>query len=364
MKIAYCTNHFYPSIGGAEIVSKKITDHFSSKHDVHIITRKTPKHRESTKILEYTTPNDAENILKKIKPDLVFVYSDVFDCFRFILENNWKLILAPCGANWLYKNPNFVNLLYKKIDNIHRIIVHSQNDRDYKLFSADKFVSKLSIIPNGVDIAEFDNNQLTREDLLPEFINKRWILNVSNFFPGKGQLHMVPVLRLLPNPQDFVYIQVSSDTQYKISEQLESRWNKHCSLLLKKQNNIDFVNIKNPTREQTIGFFKNSNVFCMTSEKEVAPLVLLESMAASLPWVSTDVGNAKLLEGGKFISAIKDSKYHNYFDNRIYKFFASSIIDLINTPCIAENGRLMIENKLNWGKILPQYDNIIETINQ
>lgn len=366
MKIVYCVNHFWPSIGGAETVSLRIAKHLAEKHDVTVLTRliKGRNHQDApVPIKEYSAGNwrsFAEH-LYKAKPDIVFVYSDVFDFFRQLITESrkkYRLIVALCGANWLYSHKNFTNILYRNLSNIDTIIVHSECDRDYKLCSVREFLSKTVIIPNGVDLSEFDNNKINRIHLQPDIAGRRWILNVSNFFPGKGQEHNVEILNRLPDQDKLAYIQICSDIGFSVGQQLENHWKKVCATKLNK--NIVYRLVKNPPREHVIGYFRQSNVFSFTSEKEVAPLVLLESMAAQLPWVSTDVGNAKELKGGKVIAAIKDSRYFSYFDERVYKLFAKAIPELWSAPCIAEDGRMQIEQQMTWEHILPQYSSIIE----
>lgn len=366
MRVAICVNHFWPSIGGAEAVALKISKHLAQKHDVTVITRRI-KNRDHSKcpvpIKEYSTGNFGSFLtqLSSMKPDVVFIYSDVFDFFRQLVmqsRTKYRLIVALCGANWIYGHHNFANILYRNIENIDTIIVHSEHDRDYKLCTNGNFLRKTVIIPNGVDLSEFDSNTLTRSDLHPDLSGRIWLLNVSNFFPGKGQENMIPILNSLPQKEKLAYIQVCSDIEFPIGQQLENNWKKLCVTKLDK--NIEFRLIKNPPREKVIGYFKESNVFCFTSQKEVAPLVLLEAMAAQLPWISADVGNVKGLKGGKCIGAVKDSRYNSHFDERVFKLYANHIPELWSAPCIAEDGRRQIESAMTWDKILPQYSSIVE----
>lgn len=364
LRVAIAVNHFFPSIGGAEKVTETIAEFLSKYHNVVVFTRRTSdrtKRKIPYTITEYVPGDFAtfERRLSNYKPDVVLIYSDVFDFFRqlAIRQNPFKLILALCGANWLYSHPNYVNLILRNITNIHRIICHSTRERDYKICSHDYVAPKTVIIPNGIWLNEFDGESKTKKELNPKIADKKWILNVSNFFPGKGQEHLIRILANLPD-KDFVYLQIASDIKFDIGEILEHKWKK-ASVSLKKSG-VTVKLLKNISREDVISYFKNSNVFAFTSEKEVAPLVLLESMASSLPWISTNVGNAQDLEGGINITALKDSRFHSVFDERVMKLFCEGIQKLLNTPKIAESGRRQIERELNWDRILPEYLNVIE----
>ncbi len=363
MKIALCTNYFYPSIGGCESVVQHLAEHFSKKHEVFVFTRRVRSRSASSfpyKVLEYIAGDYRlfDSHLRKIQPDVLLIYSDLFDFFQQILvkENKFRLIIALCGANWIYKHRSFANILNRLSDKISAIICHSEYDRDYKLCSSDKLLKKTVIIPNGIDLEEFDTNILTKSELAADIADNIWILNVSNFFPGKGQQYIFELLDKLSNP-NAVYIQISSDISFPIGEQLENNWKKMSQL---KYSHIPTKLIKNPPRDQVVGFFKQSNVFVFPSQKEVAPLVLLESMASELPWASLDVGNVRALKGGKYIPAVKDSRFYSVFDDRVKKIFARTIEELIDSPSVAKDGRALIEEKMTWDKILPQYDRLVE----
>ncbi len=366
MKIAICVNAFAPLIGGCEIVTKTLAEHWSNNHEVTILTRRVKErdHRDfkKFKVVEYAYGDQLSfpAHLDRINPDLVFVYSDVFDFFRLIAfgKNKFRLIFALCGANWLYENRNFINMLNRNVANIECLLCHSEYDRDFKMCSAGNFTKKTVVIPNGVDVSDFDNNHLSRQDLLPDLAAKRWILNVSNFFPGKGQEHLIHILSDVKNPEEVVYLQVSNDIQFPIGKQLEQKWKVLSRKLQTKGVTVKLL--KNQPREKVIGFFKQSNVFAFPTEKEVAPIVLLESMAAALPWVATDVGNAIGLKGGICIRSAKNRKYHNIFDKRVSDLFLEGIYNVWNSPKIGEAGRYQIDKELTWEKILPRYTELIE----
>lgn len=365
MHIGIFVNHYYPSTGGAETVAKTIAEYLHKTHDITVLTRRLPNrdiNQFDYNVVEYR-PGDIISFnekIKKLKFDVVVIYSDMFDFFRQLIttNNNFKLIVALCGANWIYSHRNFVNILSRNLNSVEYFICHSKLERDYKLCTTDGFSEKTIIIPNGVWTKEFDSNSLTRHDLHAKICEKRWIVNVSNFFPGKGQEHLINIISKLPNPDQLAYIQICSDIDFDIGKVLEHRWKLGVEKI--KKLGVSVKLMKNIPRDHVVGFLQQSNCFVFTSEKEVAPLVLLESMACSLPWISTNVGNASDLKGGISIASIKDRRFHSVFDNRVIGMFVDGIQNLWNTPKIGEDGRLQIENDLNWDKILPNYLSLVE----
>lgn len=370
-KVVICVNSFSPLLGGCEKVVQKLAEYLGQHYEVIVMTRRYPGRRHDSfidyKVVEYL-PNDATGFLKGLKrmsPDVILIYSDLFDFFRFLISQpilNCHLIIAPCGANYVHNNRSFAKTLHKQSNHINSIICHSIYDRDYKFYNTDRFAHKITVIPNGVDLEEFDQNNTTREEIAQQLnikqedIQKRWVLNVSNFFPGKGQEHLVDILNRLP-VDEFIYIQVYSKMSFAVGGTLEMKWRIDLS-----KTKINHVLAKDISRSLVVSLFKNSNVFVFPSEKEVAPLVLLECMAAKLPWASTDVGNAKGLSGGICIAAAKDTKYYSVIDERVKTLMTKAILKIWDMPIIAEEGRYDIEQSMTWDKILPQYHSVVESV--
>lgn len=360
MNIGICTNIFHPHVGGCEVVTYKIANHLHENgHRVTIYTRKLPNRKKAHypyPVVEYL-PSDCRLFLASVRQaslDFLFIYSDVFDFFRQCITEHLgcQIVLAPCGANWIHQNKHFANIVQNNLFKIRSIVCHSTCDRDYKLFYSDKTKEKISVIPNGVDLYEFDQNQITREELLPEHIDKQWIVNIANFFPGKGQNHLVNILQK-GDFKNVVYVQISSDIIFPIGKNLEDEWNKTSSLKLGK--NVFVHLVKNAPRQTVVGFLKQSNVLACTSEKEVAPITILEAMACATPWVAASTGNIPDLKGGMCIRTAKTPNHFCVFNGMIYKSFAHAIRNLLLSPKIAESGRLQIENEMTWERILPKY---------
>ena len=367
MKIVLCVNHYAPLVGGAESVVKTIAEYLAPNHEVFVLTRRVRnrdfRNFKNYNVVEYL-PGDHRLFWSKIQsisPDLVMVYSDVFDFFRHITTTHspFRLLISLCGANWIHKNRSFANLFTRNIRNVEKIICHSEHERDYRLCSTPRLLEKTAIIPNGVHIEDFEANNKTREDLSPDILDKRWILNVANFFPGKGQMHVAKIISSLPDPENIAYIQISNDIDFAVGEKLENEWKKEVALKLKPLG-ITTKLLKNLPRENVVGYFKQSNVFVCGSEKEVAPLVLLECMASKLPWTAMNVGNAVELKGGRCVKTVKDRNFNCYFDDRAKKLLVNAVSDLLRNPNAGEEGYRQIQDQLRWDKILPLYSNLIE----
>lgn len=58
------------------------------------------------------------------------------------------------------------------------------------------------------------------------------------------------------------------------------------------------VVLENQSRDETLAAFAATDAFLLTSKAESQPIVLIEAMAAGVPWVSTDTGCVSTMPGG------------------------------------------------------------------
>ena len=115
-------------------------------------------------------------------------------------------------------------------------------------------------------------------------------------------------------------------------------------------------------REDVVAAFNASDVFLFTSRKEVAPLVVLESRAAELPFVAMKVGDIKNQVGGVPVSYRDvDHKGYAIVDHRVVNHYSAAIEHLLTKDrfrkTVVEEGQKNIES-VDWGNIVPFYDEV------
>jgi L-malate glycosyltransferase len=154
---------------------------------------------------------------------------------------------------------------------------------------------RLRVIPNGVLIDEF---QKTADNLRQKWKigNRFWVLNVSNHVQTKGHRTLRSLAKSLP---EMVVTNVGNPVlveRFGLGNiGLKSLCYYEC---LADNVLIDNYLTKQTDRQTLIDAYQQADVFVMPSEVEAAPVVILEAMAAGLPWVSFDVGNVSELSGG------------------------------------------------------------------
>jgi len=358
MKIAICTNFYSPAIGGGEEVSRRISEYLARNNTVKVFTRQLNdrEHRNvnGVEISEYNPliPNSFLKSITKFSPDYVLIYSDVFDFFIQTLQLKIKTIICMCGGNRVEKRDEQKRLL-ENMDCVKHIVIHSEKEQCYNLLN--DLGLKATIIPNGIDLSEFSVNP-SKSDLLSKYKDYFWILNISNFFPGKNQNLCFEIIKRIPECKNSLYIQIAANSSFNICKQNKVLWDvaqaKYSKLGIKS------VLKQGIGRKETVEFLKCSNAFLFTSEKEVGPLVILEAMAAEIPWVSADVGEVPLLPSGGFVvSTPKNDKKCVIFDERVLDKMAEKLSYAIKNPTAGFDGQNFIKGR-DWSNILPYYERL------
>ena len=359
MKIVCCVNHSWPHVGGSEKVVQQIAESAANdfSHDVVVLSRSLEKSLSHNNV-QYIpcAPNDEAFLsqLQKLKPDHTHVYSDCFAHWGSLLHGCEKISgtksIALVGMNHMRESERTMMVFLRKKDQF-KVITHSDIYLDYQ-----KCHSKgvdISVIPNGVDLQEFDQNTLDFNTK-----GKKVVLCVSNFFPGKGQEHLVKALDLVSlNRNDFRAVFVYSSTNFMFGQILERQVKR---LLDAAKFESDFI--KNMPREKVVAAFKHASVFAFPSQKEVAPLVALESQAARTPWVALPVGNIRDLKGGIVIPhAGLDVRGYARYSNDVYHNMAMAINDLLDEKeydNLVLNGRKQVEESYCWSQIGKLYNEV------
>ena len=212
-------------------------------------------------------------------------------------RKNRKIIVTPHGFSQLH-NPDWENYFsnFKKLSNSIDAFTCLSEYAEEKTFLENVQVENIKVIQNGVDLEEFAKNSGNnlREKL--GFENKFWVLNVSNHVSTKGHkvlhelAHKFPEIMVSNVGKP---INVEKWNLGKLGLKLPCYY--ECELQSVMTPNFHTLNL---SRSELISIYKQADIFVMPSDIEAAPLVILEAMAAGLPWVSFDVGNVKELAGG------------------------------------------------------------------
>jgi len=355
-RLAILCNFGPPHVGGTEQVLENISTRLISECKYNItIFGYNYKKKEVYKGINLCPCYKGQQLIDQIsKFDHILTYSDSFWGFDTLVENidkvDCRISVALVGAYHMQSHPEILLILKKNLHKIN-LITHSSLTCDYKWCIDNNLPVK--VIPNGVNMAEFEKSEI---DIREKYnIKEKYIfLNVSNFFFGKG-FEILPKIARKIRSKDFIILQFSNTVHYPYDKVFFNRTKNQCKGLPVKF-------IRDAPREDTISAFKQSDSFIFTSKKEIAPLVILESRAAKLPWISMNVGNTIESLGGKVINNPKeDHKGYKIVDDKIINSYIVNIVEILELKEIREKiidqGQEGIES-IDWDNIVPLYDKV------
>lgn len=362
MKLGICCNFTFPSVGGSEIVCKAIAEQMANTYGMDVTTFGHNVQKDFThNKVKYTKCLKGNRFLEQINElDHLFIYSDSFWGFQTILDGldsiRPTLSIALLGMYLMRDNPYLFNIFREERKHF-KVITHSNSYQDYKKCFEEKI--PVTVIPNGVDVGEFSGISVSfREKYGIDTDNM--ILNVSNYFYGKGQEHLISIGNILSMKRDdFTIVQLSNTVKYPYDKIFYKRTKDECD----RRADFKYKFLRDIPREDVISAFIEADVSVLPSLKEVAPLVLLESQAAGTPWVSMDVGNADELWGGTSITNLDfDAKGYKIMTNEAVSQFAKNInMYLSDSRSYEEDTDVGIKQAYqiyNWDKVCEQYYNI------
>ena len=289
--------------------------------------------------------------------DHIFIYSDSFWGMSNILDNikqiKPRITLALVGAYFLKSHPEYLKILKKNIDKFN-LVVHSSLTPDY-LFCKNNNLP-VSIVSNGIDKKEFETNNINFREKYN--IKKKYIiLNIANYFYGKGQESLGLINKeLKKHLKDFIIVQISSSIKYPYEERFLNRAKRNFG-------NDKCLFLRNIPREDVVAAFRNSDVLLNVSGKEVSPIIMLESLAAGLPFISLGVGDVFKYPGMIINTVIEDSKGYKIIDKITIEMYAKEIYLILKNDNLRNNlikKRQEVIEKYDWKNIIHRYKGIFE----
>lgn len=360
MKLGIFANFAYPHIGGSEMVIEAVAQGLTSSYgyDVTVYSCNQKSDIMDGKIRRAPCLRGPSILSQINENDAVWLYSDSFFEFDTLVRNLEKvhprLSVALVGMYRMASTPYLYDLCLQNKDKFN-FIEHLSSEA-IKRCQSDGFFTK--IIPNGVNLKEFAEN---RVDFRAKYniVESNIVLNVSNFFYGKGQLALSNVCRKLKTHiNDFALVQISSSIEYPHGERLRRECIGACDAV-----GVKHYFLQDIPREDVVGAFMGSDVFLFPSQKEVAPLVILECRAAKLPWVSFRVGDLEGQPGGTSLIGRGEKDVNGYLlltpsmlDHMVAVAAHFIKFPRIRHSAIADSHKTLAE--IDWSKIIPIYHEV------
>ena len=419
MKILICSDSYYPSVGGVQIVLQEIAERLVRRgHQITIATSKLTK-RESAyingvAIQEFdVSGNYNRGLTGEVQNYCDYVLSENYDVLLMKAAQSWtfdalmndldkikkRKVFIPCGFSGLYYPyyKSYYEKMPEALRQFNHLIFYADNYRDIN-FAREHNINNFSIIPNGASEIEFSvKRDSSFRDRFGIEKNEILLLTVGTFTGGKGHFETASAFQLaeFDKPATLILNGNLPDKQAKLTKtRLAKEYLKMGSWSMlkrifediliftgiknipKNRNWIDVakdvnldnsykrIMITNLKREDLIQCFLNSDLFVFASNIEYSPLVLYESTAAGLPFISVPVGNAAEIadwtQGGVICSAPSDKNGRTTVDHQI---LANKISSLLKNDTLlkklGKDGRKNWKNKFTWDHISLEYEKVL-----
>jgi len=208
------------------------------------------------------------------------------------------------------------------------------------------------VITNGVDMEEWSRPSLGLRGAWGVG-SKVWVINVSNHSPLKNHGHFFD---LAGSHRDLhAHFTLIAGT-YPMAKWGLGRFgiSGGCAYQCKLRSMVPSGTVDlrvNRPREEVVSAIKEADLMVSTSSKEANSLVLLESMTAGVPWVSFDVGSARLNAGGVVVRDPDEMK----------EVVAELSRNAELRRKLGTAGRGQILEKHDWDNRVDQYEQIYES---
>ena len=203
----------------------------------------------------------------------------------------------------------------------------------------------VSIIPNGVP--GFETNQQLREKIRQELqINETdtLFLAVGNPRPEKGFEDLIQAVSLLKH-------RIDNKNTFKVVVAGKLKDDPYCRMLKEKaarekvEKEVVFLGFRSDTQ----ALYNGADVFVLSSRSEGLPMVILESMMAGLPVVSTRVGGIPQMMGENGILVEPNDP------EALADTMQLCLEDISKRDLIARKGKDLIESRYSMDRMVDNY---------
>lgn len=282
-----------------------------------------------------------QEVISNFKCDIMMNYaaqqwaSDLV--FPLLKKLSFRKVFMPCGYstldNWKWRPYYwYLPLVLRKYDHI---IYHSDHYQD-KIFGDRHGIKHYSVIGNGASDEEFLQ---PKTGFRSEYgINtSRMFLCVASYSHGKNQ---EMVLRA------YQQANLTDTTLVFIGQKFNDYYRNLQALTANRNGSVRFL--EQVPRQMILAAYNEADLFIFGSLVECFPLVIVEAMASSTPFISTGVGSVPGFPGGVVVSTVDE------MTKAIQRLAGKGQ----EWKRLAQEGRRAWENNYRWERIVGQYESL------
>jgi glycosyltransferase involved in cell wall biosynthesis len=362
LKILHTVQGYAPYVGGSEEVVRRVSERLVRMgHKVTVFTSHHPdrtyEELGGVRVRSFKARgNQVEGLQGEVDEYVRAVVEGGFDVVMNYAAQTWstdallpkldairaKKILAPCGYSGLRwpKYRGYFEKLHESLRAYDLLIYHSAITRD-KAYGDEHGLSRWTVVPNFADEEEFARGDGGRFRARYGLENRPLCLTVSNHFRAKGHGTVIRAFRKSGIDGALAIVGNSQRPMNVLSD---------CTFGCRVASIFHGVKLfEGLPREEVVDAFHAADLFLLGSKVECSPLVLFESMAAATPWISTDVGNARELPGGRIANSVEE--------------MAAAIRELVGGKGeeLGRAGQQAWSERFTLSKVAPQYEASYQT---
>jgi glycosyltransferase involved in cell wall biosynthesis len=383
LRILQTVELYSPSVGGAQEVVRQVSERLAAAgHDVTVGTMALPERTEEVirgvKIAEFDVRG---NTVRGLEGDVDgyrrFVKEGGFDVVMSYAAQQWstdallpvldeietKKVLAPCGFSALGQDAyaGYFAGLRQQLHGFDRLIFHSDTYQDIR-FAREAGAGELAtVIPNAADEHEFGEPPergafRARHDIAP---GAPLLLTVGGHTGLKGHAQSMAAFRKAGRTAKGTLAIVGNTP-------MEHGCLPLCRMragFARLAGGGRRVLLLDPPRPDVLGAYADADLFLFCSMIECSPLVLFEAIAAGLPFVSVDVGNAaEIAEWSGAGTIVPSRRRADGLVEADPRAVAHAIDELMADPErraeMGERGRRAWEERFTWRTVAGQYERV------
>ena len=356
LRLVHTVERYAPLIGGAERVVQRVSEGLAVRgHEVVVLTtgRRSSEELNGVRVERFPIRGNsvrgirgpvgaAMRYVDEFGPDVVFNYAAQTwhtDAFGPLASDarSYRLVLAPCGFSAL-NDPLYAayfGRVREWLPHYDALVFHSTEYRDWAFaVEADVPAASMNVIPNAAD----DPSPRRRGD-----DGETVFVTVGSHVRSKGHSDFRDAIRAISKSIPTRGVVVAPPRRWL---DFARGCQPKCSLESVRNSRIRFVDgTATGTVERELA---DADAFLFPSQVECAPVVILEAMAAGIPWVSYDVGNVRELPGGLVVAD--------------YDGLVAAGLRLARAPDeraeLAEAGRRRWRERHRWPDVVEAYERL------
>lgn len=360
MKIGFAVGYFDPQVGGSEEVVKRLATGLKERgHDVTVATSRHPARVADDMAVPVIEFECLGNATTGMAGDLLgyqrFLLESDRDVWLFYAAQIWttdaalaifrsmssRCVVVPCGYSALH-NPlysSYFDALKALLSHADALVYMSSGYQDFTHDAEAGLSELMHIIPNGAASDEFVAPSA------PTTGAGRTVITVANHYYDKGHGAVIRAFREAAGPTDrLVIVGEAPSTDPRAT----CWW--QCRLAALRDRRISLM--RGLARDEVVAQYGAADIFLFGSRVECAPLVIIEAMAAGIPFLSTPVGNvADYADAG----VITD-------ESRLGAELRRLLDDPALAAALGASGRARWERDHRWEAVVDAYESLFDAL--